>query len=100
MTERIQVWSPLLGGHPIVFPPRSLIVRAHYPPAPIIFIASRERPEGIAKVEVTTPIDLQFTHAALRAASNRNTLASYASARRSRKSKFAFTTEKLSPSNC
>jgi hypothetical protein len=70
---RTQVWFEnirLRAGNPIVFPPRNLIVRAA-PPAgdeTVIFIASRERPEGIEGAGVATPMDLPFSHSGLRAA--------------------------------
>lgn len=71
---RTQAWFenvPLRAGKPIVYPQRGVIVRAT-PPAgdeTVIFVVSRHRLAGFAAAgENTTPLDLQYTHAGLRAA--------------------------------
>jgi hypothetical protein len=71
---RTQAWLEnvrLRAGEPIVYPQQGLIVRAT-PPAgddTVLLLVSRDRLDGFAGPgEITTPFDLQYSHAGLRAA--------------------------------
>jgi hypothetical protein len=70
---RTQAWFEnvrLGSGQPLSYPRRGLIVRAS-PPAgddAVMFVVSRDRLDGFAGRQLTSPIDLQYTHDGLRTA--------------------------------
>jgi hypothetical protein len=70
---RTQTWFEnvrLRAGEPMTFPRRGLIVRASPPTGDegVMFVASRDRLDGLAANQPTTPVDLQYTHEGLKSA--------------------------------